>query len=211
MKTFTGALMLLAGLFVLITSVACSVVPSDACGEGTKDLPITVWIDDLFDDVERAAMVRAMNVWDRETLARRQDKGPLFINAGLISGKELNKDAAYDDKSIAYNVVSENEKDYFREFADSQGRLPNGVCVGNDVALGQFQYSAADRAEAGYGYEVESLAIHEFGHLLGLPHATDRNKVSIMWPYTIWLVDENGEPTITEYDVQTFCNLYPCN
>jgi len=85
-------------------------------------------------------MVRAMNVWDRETLARRQDKGPLFINAGLISNKELNKDAAYDDQTISYDVTSQDEKDYFSEFADSRGVLPNGVCVGNDVALGLFQH-----------------------------------------------------------------------
>lgn len=210
MKTFAGVVVLLAGLFALTVSVACS-MPSDACGEGTKDLPITVWTDDRFDDVERAAMVRAMNVWDRETLAKRRDKSPLFINAGLISNKELNKDAAYDDQIITYNVVSEDEKDYFSEFADSQGRLPNGVCVGNDVALGLFRYSAADRAEADYGYDVESLAIHELGHLLGLPHATDRDKASVMWPAAIWIVDENGEPTITEHDVQAFCDLYPCN
>ena len=210
MKTFTGVLILFVGLFALITSVACS-APSDDCGEGTKDLPITVWIDDRLSAVEYAAIVSAMNVWDRETLARRQDKGPLFINAGLISDKELNEDAAYDDRSIVYDVVSKDEKDYFSEFADSQGTLPNGVCVGNDVALGLFQYSGKERADAKYGYTVELLAIHELGHWLGLPDATDRNKISVMWPYAIWLVDENGEPTVSKYDVEAFCTLYPCN
>ncbi len=204
MKTFSSVMVVLAGLVLLTASVACS-EPGDCAGVA-KDLPITIWIDDRFNDMERAAIVSAMGVWEKET-----KNGPLFIYAGLVSDKELNKDAAYDDKSITYNIVSKDEKEYLAEGAKNLNREPLGVCVGGDVGLAIFKYSAVDRANPEYGHMVEMLAIHELGHLLGLPDVNDRDRVAAMWSVEVWIVDENGEPTITEYDIQLFCDLYPCN
>lgn len=209
MKTTSGVIAVLAGLVLLTASVACS-EPGDCAGVA-KDLPITVWIDDRFNDVERAAIVSAMNVWDRETMAGRQNKSPLFIYAGLVSDKELNEDAAYDGKSITYNIVSKDEKEYLAEGAKDLKHEPLGVCVGGDVGLALFKYSTEDRANPEYEHIVEMLAIHELGHLLGLPDVNDRDRVAAMWSVEVWIVDENGEPTVTEYDIELFCALYPCN
>lgn len=173
----------------------------------TSGLPLRVRIDQTFTDVEREAIARAMDVWNNVTEPYRQDKTPLLVYDGPVADAFDSGDGS-DDTMIAYNVIIDMEQRYWQK--DVAANHPNaiGLNSGNDIAIPTFLFTDEEKQGADYDQKIEFVAMHEFGHLLGIGHL--ENVAAIMYPYLTVILDKNGKPTLTNADIRAFCAIYAC-
>lgn len=203
----TSALIVILALSGFLS--ACDVTyqaPDQTDKNPTDGFPFRVRIDQTFSDVERGAIARAMDVWNNVTEPYRKDKTLLFLYDGPVADA-FNSGDGNDNTIIAYNVILDREQMYWQEDAavDHPGAI--GLNAGNDIAIPTFLFTDEEKQGEDYDQTIEFIAMHEFGHLLGIGHL---DEAAVMYPYLTVILDENGQPTLANADIRAFCELYEC-
>lgn len=194
-------------IFLMSGFLSACDVSSKISDEPPNKFPLRVRIDQTFRDDEREAIARAMDVWNNTTEPYRQDKTLLLVYDGPVDDA-FNSGDGSDDTMIAYNVILDREQRYWKEDAVANHPGAIGLNSGDDIAIPTFLFTDEEKQGEDYGQTIEFIALHEFGHLLGIGHL--ENVAAIMYPYLTVILDENGKPSLTNADIRAFCELYGC-
>lgn len=180
-----------------------------------QDFPVYLYVDSSFSDLEVEAILDAADEWNQKAGTLLADPGPLIVYAGRITD-EFDRHDYGDDTHVIYRV---SEPDTIAEFlaADNDGAINGNASLG-DVTM--FMYRTDDylssmsrwRSEEWlreYRYRfVRNLALHEFGHLLGIAHYN--NVLGTMNTRGPRVSDERGYRYLNENDLAAFCAIYDC-
>lgn len=202
----TPALVFVAFSAVVILG-ACDVSYKESEGEPLSEFPLRVRVDQTFTNVEREAILRAIDVWNNVTEPYRQDKTLLLVYDGPVADAFDDGDGS-DDTMIIYNVILDREQRYWQEEVAVNHPDAIGLNSGNDIAIPTPLFTDEKKQSDDYGQTIEIIAMHEFGHLLGVGHLED--EAAIMYPYLTVILDENSKPTLANADIRAFCELYEC-
>ena len=203
----TSALIVILALSGFLSACDVTYQASDQADKNPTDgFPFRVRIDQTFSDVEREAIARAMDVWNNVTEPYRKDKTLLFLYDGPVADAFSGGDGN-DDTIVAYNVIIDREQRYWQKDAAANHPDAIGLNSGNDIGIPTFLFTDEKKQSEDYGQTIEFIALHEFGHLLGIGHL---DEAAIMYPYLTVILDENNQPTLADADIRAFCELYEC-
>lgn len=147
-------------------------------------LPLTVKVSGDFTSSEKSSLVTATGKW--ETEASRN-----FVNfsGGSISNKDLSSMNSYLDNSIEVHQVNTNAL----PSSSLAVTVFNGVVLNSGTSSEYIRLNDADilfnyndfvfsTSPTAGEYDLESVMVHEVGHLLGLNHVSATKGTSIMNP-----------------------------
>jgi hypothetical protein len=181
MKTFA----ILLSLIALSTACSKKQEPQESCNFVTNSsvqrvswkeaIPIHIYVHESFPSAHLPALRAAMAQWEK-VLGR-----PIVRDAGFIAGENL---AARDGVSGVY-WMDTWESDKTGEQARTTIYWEGNRIKEADIKVNakNFKYSATPDASS---VDIESLMVHELGHVFGLQHNTQSGSVMA-------LVLDNGQ------------------
>lgn len=214
-------------IYLLIASLA--VLTPGGCGEW-QELPIRLYVDSTFSEIERQAVLDAIAEWNERAGGRYAYGDAVFEVVGDIDD-EFDEHDYEDGRHAVYRITRCNPdeaylQDVHRKYEDQIGVIGYctlGDCIDVlydfDIFMAEYQASRELRAlESGeeidlsgridalrYNY-VRSLTLHELGHMIGLTHYNHRvgvmNSDGLGYFYPL--------EHLTDADLDAFCEVYPC-
>lgn len=162
------------------------------------DLPRELCVDDRFTDEEAALVhdaIRLANAQLGERLGRA-----VIVDGGTRHDPDgFRFDDLGDDLGTVYVIAPDSAE--YRWLADANQRDYEGYATLADVLVA-FRLPA-DAADADRQH-LHQIVLHELGHFLGLPHATDRDAIMYSGP------DRRVLDSYTATDRGLFCAVYGC-
>ena len=165
--------MLAAGLLVLLAAAPLSAYLKLGSRVGSRtvtlqwrDFPIRYFVTDRSDgDVSeeefRASIERAFNTWHAVETARTSSEF-----AGFTSAEPFE-----DDSMSVLGFLNRSDQDRTLAATTFLIDTTDGTILESDIFFNStFQWTTADAGEQGR-FDLESIAVHEIGHLLGLSHS----------------------------------------
>ena len=173
-----------------------------------SSLPINIKYDENFSSDEVQALNNGLNSWESST-SNQLD----FFNLNGVTSHQDKSLAGYDDNIIAvYKMTSWPQglpstalavTQVFGETrTDSSGR--SYVQIDHADILVNFDYFSFVTDQS-WGYDLESILLHEIGHFLGLKHITETSASTVM-KTTISKYDIARTPS--SLDITTLSDLY---
>lgn len=153
-------------------------------GWTSSRLPLTISVSGDFTSGEKSSLVSGANKW--ETTANRN-----FINfsGGSISNKDLNSMNSYLDGSIEVHQVNTNALPssslavtVFNGTVLNSGTSSEYIRLNDADILFNYNDFVFSTSPVPGEFDLESVMIHEVGHLLGLNHISPSVGNSIMNP-----------------------------
>lgn len=181
----------------------------------TNPFPLDIRITDAFDATETTAIQAGFNQWE-DGMNNKKDwftfvSGDRPANVATDSGSTLSADR----KIVVYKTTNWTYPDT-RVIAYVQIYV-NGYNLGTsseynnietaDVFM-NYQHNTFSTTGSG-GYDIATVVLHEFGHVLGLPHISDspysNKNISIMYPS---IGPSDIRRVIKQYDINKLAGLY---
>lgn len=168
-------------------------------GACVPDLPREIHVDDSFTNDERALASAAI----AEANARLGD--PLLGRAVIVElapyhdADGFHFDDFGDDVAVIYAVDPTSPE--YAWLAGNQDRAYEGYGTLSDVLVTTRLAPGASAAERAH---FQQVVMHELGHFLGLPHASERDAIMYSGPGRLDL------STYTTVDQADFCLVYGC-
>jgi hypothetical protein len=196
-----------------------------------QDLPIEIYLDSSFSEVERQAVLDAMDEWNEALSDRLPDGGPAFVHVGYIDDDWEMADyedglhvvyrldgptpeeqwLQYQDNGKPWGTIgycSDQDCTLFLYFFDGYMRCNEPgyrLLLANDGCRGECADEYLDRKRYNY---TRSLAVHELGHMLVVAHFDFREGIM----NTTGLSFDEPLQHVTEADVGAVCEIdqYDC-
>jgi len=198
-----------------------------ACAEW-QDLPVQIYVDTRFSDLEQEGIADAVAEWNRQAGCRYAYGDVVLEIAGTVTDDFTERD--YEDGvHVIYRISNPIEAEQYLQnvYGGADSTLGNATLA--DVILIMYNFDRfmieleAEQCErsAQLGYDnqnlqasldrfrfhfVRNLALHELGHLLGLLHHNDRPGVM----NDDGLSFLSGSEFLTDADLDAFCLIYDC-
>ncbi len=181
--------------FIFIIGCSNKINNADTWPENRRDpieLPVKIKIDKDFSEWQKVEISRAMTawmmassgkvkfvvIWDQPQPGLFKDFVPLIKNQGMFMWK-LNRDSEHFTEALR-NELSEFDAVTF-----------SGIEQASQIVM--FTHI--------HDWRFYRVALHEFGHLLGLMHIDQPEVV---------MSRSAGNDCITEFDAVQLCQLYKC-
>ena len=168
-------------------------------GACAPDLPRTIRIDSSFTPDEAALCSAAIAQAD-DRLGVPLLGAPILVDGGPYRDSDGFQFDDFGDAVAVIYAVDRSSPEY-EWLAGDQDRSYEGYGTLSDLLVTDRLppgASAADRAH------FQQVVMHELGHFLGLPHASERDAIMYSGPGRLDL------DTYTAIDQQTFCLVYGC-
>ncbi len=177
MKALFGTLIL--AMLILAANCSKKPDPEDSCGfiqneygqrvSWNSRRPVPMYIDSSFPDRYHEAIRRAMATWEKGA------GGTVFQYAGVVASNKPQQ----DNRNIIYWLPSWDTRSG-RQQADTLVYWVDNQIIEADVRVNAQDFTYSDGQSSG-ALDVESLIVHELGHVLGLAHNND--KQTVMSPF----------------------------
>ena len=129
-----------------------------------KRFPIVIYIDTSFDDQHAISIQKAAAKWEAA------------IGKPVFQIKRVNSAVAQqDNQNILVGLINWSPRDD-RKSAVTSLYFNSDEIAEADVVF-NFNYNLTTRESREYGIDLEALAAHELGHLLGLAHNPDQYSI----------------------------------
>jgi Matrixin len=193
-------------LFCVLLSIgACSLKPNPqvSCNfiqnsdqqrvSWKRNTPVVITIDSSVPDVYYNSAINAANVWNNaigHEVIKIGDKANIGPNGGL------------DNINLLYFLP--NWDSASNQQAETMVYWTGAQIIEADIKVNirNFQFSYDDIGEPNE-VDMESLLIHEFGHVLGLKHISDSS--SVMFPY---LSNDSLRRNLSQEDINSIICEY---
>lgn len=158
--------------------------------------PLAIKISNDFDADEIQSINNSADNWSDPF------SGTNLFNATTSNITEKNSLDAYEDSTLgiykSFNWPSELPTTALAVTQIKGTQKSNYIRINHaDIILNYDYYSFS--TGSGWGYDVETVALHELGHLLGLYHTNTSTNDSVMYP-SISSSTVNREPKQTDID-----------
>jgi len=184
-----------------------------------QDFPVHIYLESSFSDLECEAILDAADEWNEVVGSCLAEPGPLIVYEGRIED-DFNENDFGDDIHVIYRI-SEPGTDAEFLAEDNDGSIAGHATLGDvvlflyreDTRLAATEASAAaegtelDTGEWRYRF-VRNIALHEFGHLLGITHY--ECYTGTMNSDEPRVYDEQGYRYLNDCDRRAFCAVYDC-
>jgi len=187
---------------------------------GWVELPIRFHLSNEISDAERDAIIRAMSLWESVTCG----KGCLFKFAGYQKREVFLRygeaeDSLVDETNDHYlegNWAKTTKKDYViattvykKEVGDDQTIATSDIIYNTE----HFHFGDAlhlKSVDARVVVDLESLAIHELGHLLGLNHMPATIDSGSIMNSSLIIGEGAATRNISVGDIERIQKIYGC-
>lgn len=185
---------------------------------GWKALPIPIYTESRLTEGQKTQLLKAVATWEAAVgkqlfryMGTQEDEGDDFsnLNQSLVDNKNgnyLNYDWELTGKEDIILATTIWEKSH-------QGKILRADIRFNveHYLLGDSELEEGSEEDEKEIVDMESLALHELGHLLGLDHvAADYDHLSIMNP-TLYIGHGFTSREISEGDIERIRKVYGCN
>ncbi len=147
----------------------------------------------------RAAIDRAFTTWERpcSTLRFEPEVNGVDANTPAMDGHNVIR---FEERRLPREV----DPDTTLAFTSHVGVYCTGVITESDITFNGVTFDWSDRDDSDRA-DIETVALHEIGHLLGLDHS--RFEDAVMFPSII----ERVRRTLSRDETDAICAMYPAN
>lgn len=172
-------LFLLFSVGIALQACGRNPTPQESCGflqngelqrvSWGSRVPVTIYVHESVPDKHLPAIQAAAEVWNREV-----GRQVLRITSGLKGPLSPSPDGS----NVIY-FMNTWEADKLHEQARTTVNYLGNRIYDADVVVNEFKYDFSSDELHPNRVDLESLMIHEFGHVLGLQHVQDPQSVMV--------------------------------
>lgn len=204
------------------------VISISACAEW-QVLPVQLYVDTNFSNLEQEAIADAVAEWNRQAGYRYEHGDTVLEIVGLVTDDFTEADYE-DDFHIIYRLSEPSAEEQYLQEVNGGACSTLGNATLSDALLIMYNFDQfmieleveqRERAtQLGYDDQnlqasldrfrfnfVRNLALHELGHLLGLLHHNDR--VGVMNDDGLSFL--SSPEYLSDADLDAFCLIYDCH
>lgn len=147
-----------------------------------------------------AAVDAAFTTWERPCSTLRFER--------LVGGRDLPAPAADGQNTLRFELQAippEVDPAHTIAFTSIQGVLCTGTLTEVDMVFNAVRFGWSDALDAGDARDIETITLHEAGHLLGLDHSAQNS--AVMFAQNV----ERVRRALTQDDLDGLCAQYPAD
>ena len=147
-----------------------------------------------------AAVDAAFTTWERPCSTLRFER--------LVGGRDLPAPAADGQNTLRFELQAippEVDPAHTIAFTSIQGVLCTGTLTEVDMVFNAVRFGWSDALQAGDARDIETITLHEAGHMLGLDHSAQNT--AVMFPQNV----ERVRRALTQDDLDGLCAQYPAD
>ena len=185
--------------------------------DGWTTLPVTITLPSSFDDKFKTAFRAAMSTWNRgagkdlfvaveEHISGNGDELP-----SLYSSLSDNSTIMYFLPTRWLEITQKSKAVLATTIWENSGKNPNAISRADilfNTTFYRFGDATKDRFDGNRPIvDLESIALHELGHLLGLAHIESNQEISVMNPSFV-IGDNSIKRALSPGDVSRIRSIY---